>query len=61
MAEEFGRLLGLLGAGELQQLAVLRMDDYSVEEIAAQLERGPRTIKRRLRLIRKIWEEEPPA
>jgi DNA-directed RNA polymerase specialized sigma24 family protein len=34
------------------------MEGYSVEEIAAQLGRVPRTVKRWLRLIRQIWEQE---
>jgi DNA-directed RNA polymerase specialized sigma24 family protein len=37
---------------------VLRIEGYSVEEIAAQLRRVPRTVKRWLRLIRQIWEKE---
>jgi hypothetical protein len=33
-AEECQRLLGLLGDGDLQRAALLRMEGYSVEEIA---------------------------
>jgi RNA polymerase sigma factor (sigma-70 family) len=61
LAEKYRRLLGLLADPELQRLAVLKMEGYSVKEIAAQLGRVPRTVKRRLRLIRKIWEQELPA
>jgi DNA-directed RNA polymerase specialized sigma24 family protein len=60
LAEEYRRLLGLLGDADLQRLAVLKMEGYTVAEIAAQLERVPRTVKRRLHLIRKIWELELP-
>jgi DNA-directed RNA polymerase specialized sigma24 family protein len=57
-AEECRRLLGLLNNADLQQVAVRKMEGYSVEEIAAQLGRVPRTIKRWLRLIRQTWERE---
>jgi DNA-directed RNA polymerase specialized sigma24 family protein len=58
LTEEYRRLLGLLGNTELQRMAVLRMEGYSVGEIAVQVGRGPRTIKRGLRLIRRVWEQE---
>jgi DNA-directed RNA polymerase specialized sigma24 family protein len=61
MAEEFGRLLSLLGDAELQRLAVLKMEGYTVEEVAAQLGYTPRTVQRRLELIRRIWEAEAPS
>jgi DNA-directed RNA polymerase specialized sigma24 family protein len=57
-AEECRRLLELLGDADLQRVAVLKMEGYTVEEIAAQLGRVPRTVKRWLRLIRQIWEKE---
>jgi DNA-directed RNA polymerase specialized sigma24 family protein len=58
VAEEHQRLLGLLGDAELQRVAVWKMEGYSLEEIAARVGRVPRTVKRWLRLIRKIWEQE---
>jgi RNA polymerase sigma factor (sigma-70 family) len=60
LAEEYRRLLGLLGDAELQRLALLKLEGHTVEEIAAQVGRVPRTIKRRLHMIRKIWEQELP-
>jgi DNA-directed RNA polymerase specialized sigma24 family protein len=57
-AEEWRQLLGLLGDAGLQQVAVWKMEGYTVEEIAARLGRAPRTVKRWLRLIRKTWERE---
>jgi DNA-directed RNA polymerase specialized sigma24 family protein len=57
-AEECRRLLELLGDADLQRVAVLKMEGYTVEEIAAQLGRVSRTVKRWLRLIRQIWEKE---
>jgi DNA-directed RNA polymerase specialized sigma24 family protein len=57
-AEEYRRLLALLGDADLQRAAVLKMEGYTVEEIATQLGRVPRTVKRWLQLIRQIWEKE---
>jgi DNA-directed RNA polymerase specialized sigma24 family protein len=61
LAEEYRRLLGLLGDPDLQRLAVLKMEGYTVEEIAAEVGRVPRTVKRRLQMIRRIWAMELPT
>jgi DNA-directed RNA polymerase specialized sigma24 family protein len=59
-AEEFRRLLGVLGDDDLRQVAVRKMEGYTVAEIAAQLGRVPRTVKRWLRLIQQTWQQELP-
>src|SRR5262249_39574931 len=58
MAEECERLLRRLPDAELRSLAVLKMEGYTNDEIAVQLGRAPRTIKRRLSLIRGLWSRE---
>lgn len=58
LAEECDRLLTALGDDTLRQVALLRMDGHSVEEVAAQLGCAPRSVKRKLGLIRDIWERE---
>ena len=58
VAEECERLLSALGDPELKRIALLRVDGYTVEEIAARIERAPRAVKRKLSLIRGIWERE---
>jgi RNA polymerase sigma factor (sigma-70 family) len=58
LGEQYRRLLDLLGDPELQRVAVLKMEGYTVDEIAEQIGCVPRTVKRRLRLIRMIWEKE---
>jgi DNA-directed RNA polymerase specialized sigma24 family protein len=58
MAEEYQRLLQSLNDRELQAVALARMEGYSVEEIAAQLSFSPRSIKRKLQMIRSIWAKE---
>ena len=56
-AERYRRLLAMLGDEELRRVAVGRLEGYTVEEVAAQLGCAPRSVKRKLRLIRDIWEK----
>jgi hypothetical protein len=60
MGDECQRLLHLLADADLERVAVLKMEGYTVAEIAAQVQRAPRTIKRWLALIRQTWEQELP-
>ncbi len=60
VAEECQALLRRLGDPQLQAVALWRMEGYSVEEIAAKLRCAPRSVKRKLHLIRVIWEREVP-
>ena len=57
-AEECERLLSALGDPELKRIALLRVDGYTVEEIAERIGRAPRAVKRKLGLIRGIWARE---
>jgi DNA-directed RNA polymerase specialized sigma24 family protein len=58
VAEQCQRLLHCLGDGELQQVALRKLEGYTIEEIAVQLGLVPRTVQRRLQLIRRLWEQE---
>jgi DNA-directed RNA polymerase specialized sigma24 family protein len=58
LAEECDRLLAALGDDTLREVALLRMDGHSVEEVAARLGCAPRSVKRKLSVIREIWERE---
>lgn len=58
LVEEYRRLLACLGDPELRQIAVMRLEEYRVLEIAQELGCSVRTVKRRLALIRKKWECE---
>ena len=42
----------------MQQVAVLKMEGYVVEEIAGQRRWLARTLKRKLHLIRRVWAKE---
>jgi DNA-directed RNA polymerase specialized sigma24 family protein len=58
VAEEYRRLLELLGDPELKQVAVWKMEGYTHAEIAAKVGCLPRTVERMLRLIRDTWAAE---
>ena len=55
VAEECQRLLDSLGDADLRTIAVWKMEGYTTEEIAAKLRRAPRTVERKLDLIRRRW------
>jgi DNA-directed RNA polymerase specialized sigma24 family protein len=56
MVEEYQELFQRLGDGDLRQVAVLKMEGYATDEIAAKLGCVPRTIERKLVLIRNLWD-----
>jgi DNA-directed RNA polymerase specialized sigma24 family protein len=58
VAEECQRLLDALGDDGLRLLAVRKMEGYTNEEIAGLLNCSLATVERRLRLIRREWEEQ---
>jgi DNA-directed RNA polymerase specialized sigma24 family protein len=47
--------LSRLPDDELRQIALGKLEGYTNEEIATQIEVAPATVERRLRLIRKHW------
>jgi hypothetical protein len=57
-AEEYERPLGLLGDGVLRQVAELKVQGNTAEEIAGRLGLARRTIHRKVHLIRKVWLAE---
>lgn len=58
VAEECQRLLQKLADADLEPVAVWKMEGYTTEEIARKVGCVPRTIERKLRLIRAVWEKE---
>jgi DNA-directed RNA polymerase specialized sigma24 family protein len=59
--EECQRLLEVLGDDMLRQIARLRLEGYTVDEISDRLGRAPGTIHRKLARIREIWQEHAEA
>jgi DNA-directed RNA polymerase specialized sigma24 family protein len=57
VAEECQRLLGRLDEG-LRAVALWKMEGDTVAQIAARLGCVPRTVERKLRMIRELWGEE---
>jgi DNA-directed RNA polymerase specialized sigma24 family protein len=57
LTEEYRRLLEKLNDGVLVAIAVSRMEGSSVDEIATKIGCAPRSVKRKLQLIRTIWEK----
>ena len=55
VAEQCMRLMDGLNSDSLREIAILKMDGFSNEEIAEQKDCTTRTIERKLRLIRTIW------
>jgi DNA-directed RNA polymerase specialized sigma24 family protein len=58
VAEECQRLLERLGDLDLRQIALWKMEGHTTKEMAARLGCAPRTVERKMRLIRILWEKE---
>jgi RNA polymerase sigma factor (sigma-70 family) len=59
VADEYRRLLDLLGDETLRQVAVWKMEGYGNDEIAEKLACSRRTVARKLDAIRILWSKEP--
>jgi RNA polymerase sigma factor (sigma-70 family) len=58
VAEEWQRLLRILDDRALEAVALWKMEGYTVEEIGERLGYAPRSVKRKLQMIRTLWEKE---
>jgi DNA-directed RNA polymerase specialized sigma24 family protein len=59
VAEECQRRLDLLGDDKLRTVALRKLEGDTNDEIASQLGCDRRTVERKLRLIRTVWQKEP--
>ena len=59
--EELDRLLALLGDATLTEIALAKLEGYTNDDIARRMQVVPRTIERKLALIRQRWAEEDPS
>ena len=57
MADDYQRLLGLLGDAELRAIALWKVEGYANEEIAGKLGCVVRSVERKLQRIRILWAE----
>jgi RNA polymerase sigma factor (sigma-70 family) len=58
VADECQRLLGMLKEPQLRQVAELRMEGYTNQEVADLIGRSLPTVERKLARIRATWERE---
>lgn len=58
LAEDVERRLDALNDEGLRQIALWKMEGYRNEEIAKMIHRVPRTVERKLELIRRLWTDE---
>ena len=59
--ENYEARLNQLDDPALEAIAILRLEGYTVEEIARRIGCVPRTVERRLSLIRQIWLDTEPT
>ena len=57
LADELRHLMQILGDEVLIRIAQLRLEGYTVAEIASEVELGERTVARKIARIRQEWEE----
>jgi RNA polymerase sigma factor (sigma-70 family) len=57
IADEFQVLLARLADDRLREIALLKLEGYTNEEIAQRLNCNPRSVTRRLTVIRRVWSE----
>ncbi len=57
LAEEVECMFDSLGDRELQEIALLKLEGCTNQEVSQRLHCSDRTVKRRLAIIRRIWEE----
>jgi DNA-directed RNA polymerase specialized sigma24 family protein len=58
VAEESERLLKLLERDDLRHVALWKLQGFTNHEIAKKLNCAPRSVDRKLQLIRHLWEQE---
>ena len=57
VADQVRALFDRLADPSLKTVALLRMEGYDTDEIAARLDCVPRTVERKLAMIRRLWTE----
>ncbi len=60
LADDYDRLFVRLDDPVLKTIALRKLEGFSSEEIASELNISSRTVDRKLSLIRAVWEEETP-
>jgi DNA-directed RNA polymerase specialized sigma24 family protein len=58
VADEFDRLITRLDDESLQSVALWKLEGFTNDEIAEKLDCVPRTVERKLQLIRTLWQRD---
>ena len=58
MADQYRQLFAELGDDELRTIAMRKLEGFTNEEIAGELDYAVATVERRLQLIRRTWEDK---
>ena len=58
LLEEFNERVNQLGKPDLKKVATLKMNGYNNQEVSGQLGISLRSVERKLKLIREIWQDE---
>ena len=61
VADNCRRLLAALPDDELRALAVMKLEGHTNDEIAGRIGKAPATVERRLRRIRRCWQQDETA
>jgi DNA-directed RNA polymerase specialized sigma24 family protein len=61
VVDEFRRLLAMLPSADLQSVSQWKLEGYTNEEIASRLGCALRTVERKLRVIRSLWDRSGTA
>ena len=57
VADQCDRLVSKLSDTLLREIAILKMEGYTNDEIAGQLQTTTRTVERKLQRIREVWSQ----
>ena len=58
LAEQCQTLINALDEGQMRDVALLKLEDLTNQQIADQLKVSERTVRRTIHLIRRIWQQE---
>jgi DNA-directed RNA polymerase specialized sigma24 family protein len=58
LVDEYERLFATLGDPDLETIASMKLEGFTIPEIAERVGRAPASIERKLRMIRELWAKE---
>lgn len=58
LIEEYDRLFATLVDPDLETIATMKLEGFTIAEIAGRVGRAPASVERKLRMIRELWTKE---